>query len=289
MMTTAKWEMVNKLRAFIEERHLIYLRKEAGLMKPWTKDPIMRMYRFCNICREWDTETRWISEYWRTPHKDDKDLWFAMLVARVFNWRETLNDIGYPVPWTEKYRRNLLEDVDRRMRTGQKVWTGAYIVSTNGHREAKHDYFVNRVFEPAWAAREQIRPVQGDTLESFAKRLITLNGLSHFMTGQIVADVKFTGPLLDAEDWATWCVPGPGSTRGMNRIYGFELDAKWNKDVFRGAVNDLIEEMDYRVGGPPRPPECLSAQDLQNCLCEFDKYERVRLGEGRPRSLYNGG
>lgn len=32
----------------------------------------------------------------------------------------------------------------------------------------------------------------------------------------------------------------------------------------------------------------LSAQDLQNCLCEFDKYERVRLGEGRPKQLYPG-
>ena len=33
----------------------------------------------------------------------------------------------------------------------------------------------------------------------------------------------------------------------------------------------------------------LHAQDLQNCLCEFDKYERTRLGEGRPRSRYQGG
>ena len=32
----------------------------------------------------------------------------------------------------------------------------------------------------------------------------------------------------------------------------------------------------------------IHAQDLQNCLCEFDKYERVRLNEGRPRSNYPG-
>jgi hypothetical protein len=30
----------------------------------------------------------------------------------------------------------------------------------------------------------------------------------------------------------------------------------------------------------------LTLMDIQNCLCEFDKYERVRLGEGRPRSYY---
>jgi hypothetical protein len=30
----------------------------------------------------------------------------------------------------------------------------------------------------------------------------------------------------------------------------------------------------------------LCAQDLQNCLCELDKYERVRLGEGKPKRRF---
>ena len=30
----------------------------------------------------------------------------------------------------------------------------------------------------------------------------------------------------------------------------------------------------------------LSPTDIQFQLCEFDKYERVRLGQGRPRSKY---
>jgi hypothetical protein len=29
-------------------------------------------------------------------------------------------------------------------------------------------------------------------------------------------------------------------------------------------------------------------QDVQNCLCEFDKYERVKYGQGKPRSSYPG-
>ena len=31
----------------------------------------------------------------------------------------------------------------------------------------------------------------------------------------------------------------------------------------------------------------LRAQDLQNCLCEFDKWMRVRLGEGKPKRRFN--
>jgi hypothetical protein len=30
----------------------------------------------------------------------------------------------------------------------------------------------------------------------------------------------------------------------------------------------------------------LHAQDLQNCLCEFDKFERARLGEGKPKRKF---
>jgi hypothetical protein len=32
----------------------------------------------------------------------------------------------------------------------------------------------------------------------------------------------------------------------------------------------------------------LCAQDLQNCLCEFDKYMRVSTGAGRSKRKYNG-
>jgi hypothetical protein len=30
----------------------------------------------------------------------------------------------------------------------------------------------------------------------------------------------------------------------------------------------------------------LCGQDLQNCLCEMDKFERVRLGEGKPKRRF---
>ena len=32
--------------------------------------------------------------------------------------------------------------------------------------------------------------------------------------------------------------------------------------------------------------EPIEMRDIEHCLCEFDKYERTRLGEGRPRAKY---
>src|SRR4249919_3123124 len=91
---------VERLFAFIHERYMIYIRKEAEDKPPWTDDPILRDYRFCNIYREDDKVTVWIRENWRKPNSDDPDLWFAMCVARLFNLPTTLEAIGYPVPFS---------------------------------------------------------------------------------------------------------------------------------------------------------------------------------------------
>src|SRR5271167_851059 len=97
---------VAELFDFIRERHAIWWRKEHGESKPWTEDPILQQYRFTNIYRELDTVTIWIREHWREPHATDPHLWFAMTVARLVNWPESLAEIGYPVPWKpEKFVR----------------------------------------------------------------------------------------------------------------------------------------------------------------------------------------
>ena len=69
---------IERLFAFAHERYMIYVRKQEGKKPPWTEDPILRDFRFCNIYREDDKVTVWIRENWRNPHTDDQELWFAM-------------------------------------------------------------------------------------------------------------------------------------------------------------------------------------------------------------------
>lgn len=63
------------------------------------------------------------------------------------------------------------------------------------------------------------------------------------------------------------------------------LQAPWSDDdAWRAALARLIEAMAPELEriGIGR----LCAQDVQNCLCEFDKHERVRLGEGKPKRRF---
>jgi hypothetical protein len=269
---------------WIKERQSIYERRLAGKPKPWTSDPILQQYRFCNVYRELDTVTQWIASNWRESASDEDDLWFAMCVARFINWPDTLEAIGYPVPWQPKTVLKCLKGIAA---SDSKVFTGAYIVSTNGLSMDKAAYIVDRVLTPLWTARHRLRPVTGQTLAEYASLLLGCHGLSGFMAGQVIADLKYaTGsPLRTAKDWWSWAISGPGSRRGLSRVLSLKTDYRWKEQEWFEQLTSLKGYVNHGLhSSKPR----IHAQNIQNCLCEFDKYERVRLGEGRPRSRYNG-
>jgi hypothetical protein len=273
-----------ELFAFIQERHAIYEKKQAGMPKPWTQDKILGSYRFCNVYRELDSVTRWITENWRDPFDHDPDLWFAMVVARLINWPETLEAIGYPVPYRAL---QFINEIHAAKAAGKKTFSGAYIVSTNGHAMDKAEYLHAHVLQPLWDNRAAIRPMEGEYLEDFFARLSKFNGMGSFMAGQVIADVKYAGCLFNAPDWWVWAASGPGSRRGLNRVTSRPVDASWPGGSWHQALMELKAEIDPLVAAKDMP--MIHAQDLQNCLCEFDKYQRTLLGEGRPRSGYPGG
>lgn len=280
--------MMTPLRRFIEfveGRENVRMRKEAGMSKPWTTDPILLTYKFCNIRREDDAVTRWLAHHWRTPHEQDPHLWFAMTLARIINWPETLDAFGYPYNgWTRQYAERFLSVCSQRKSRGEKVWGGAYMMrSVPG---SKAEYFARSTLAPMWKNRKKLMPTARDTLRSFHERLMECYGMGSFLAAQIVADTKYVLPLLAAEDWWTFAAPGPGSLRGLNRVAGNDKNARWPPGMWDIDLSVVRDELNKKLMSFDWEP--LHAQDVQNCLCEFDKYERTRLGEGWPRALYPG-
>lgn len=270
---------------WVKERESIRLKKEAGETRPWTLDPILQKYKFTNVHREDDRVSHWVAENLREPADCHPDLWFVMTIAILVNWPDTLETCIWPheagkFVWNEQL---FIDQLHERKANGDKVFSGAYIVSTNGRSMDKAEYLAKRVLTPLWNQRKFIRPRFGDALALFFERLNRFDGMGSFISAQVVAATKYEGYLKDAPDWWEWAASGPGSRRGMNRLYGFDINKKFPESVWlkrlQNSVRPLIEDA---LGC------AVHAQDCQNCLCEFDKYMRVKLGEGKPRSKYPG-
>jgi len=271
---------------FIRERHSIYDRRMRGKAKPWTKDVILQNYRFCNVNRELDTVTKWLRNNWYNPNAGDSDLWFAAVVARLINWPDTLKEIGFPKPFNPGH---IVKVLQTRTNSGEKTYTSAYMITTHNKKIDKAEYVVNSILVPMFLRKEELgfQAEKDKTLEEFCKRLCLIKGIGPFFAGQVIADVKYDIRYNNVEDWWSFAVSGTGSRRGLNRVMNLPTSKKLTEEqwkIYLDNIRSSLLPLLKKAGIEP-----LHAQDVQNCLCEFDKYERVRLGEGSPRSRYNGG
>ena len=260
------------LAHWINERYAIKLRRDQGLPAPWTGDPTMSSVRFCNVHREDDKVTRWLTVNWRPKYNA---VWQIML-ARLINNIPTL---GLLLPFADAELDTIRALLKTRRSNHLPIFGNAYTVSTNGRSMDKVDYITDHVVKPSkdrWPAEWP----SGSTLEGACIQLCTLNGVSTFMAGQIIADLKNTQghPLLAAPDWATWAAPGPGSLRGLEAYFGRPV----RPAGFTAALAQCYAEVSPLIADYVPP---IHMQDFQNCLCEFSKYVRVKEG-GHARNRY---
>ena len=269
-------QRLQHLLGFVTERESIRRKREAGEEWPWTDNSILRDYKFCNIEREHDAVSKGISALYREPHKDDSDLWFALLVARrAVNWPDTLKEIGYPVPWNPDRFKTV---VRARQAVGLKAFEAqAYKVMVSGQRGEQADLIVDRVLNPIWLRRDYYRPRPTDTLATFSARLSEGPFMGGFYSGQVIADLKYV-QLTDAPDWWTFAVSGPGSRRGLDRVMERAPRKYWPESEWYAEFRKLYEAMKLPIHAATGLT--LHAADFQSCLCEYDKLCRLLNGEG---------
>lgn len=280
---------------FVCDRESLRLRKELGIT-PWTYDSILEKYRFCNIRRRDDRVSQWIIKHVIAGNEGDVTLLAFLALCRFVNWPPTIQEILSARLWPSADRRmdwGAMGDViDSRTKRGEKAWTGAFMVrgeqKSHGHPWAfwgKGRYIAKIVVERELtrSADRIYEAIETGTRGAVASVLSRQYAWGAFMAGQVVDDWTWTPALRDANDHYVWAPQGPGSIRGLNRVLGRGLGGKFSEVEWVEQLQELREATIFRLGGQYND---LTLMDIQNCLCEFDKYERVRLGEGRPRSSY---
>ena len=262
---------------FISERHQIYLNRQTGMSFPWTEDEILQTYSFCNVFRELDTVTIWLRENWREPYADHPNLPFAMAMARQINWTETLSEIGFPEDWNPEHAKNVMR---ARQLKKEKVYTGAYML-TGTLGGPKIDQTIDKILTPLYEDQPEI---DNDSLENTWREYLRYKGFAKFISYEVVTDLRHTKHLNQAKDIMTWANAGPGAKRGLNRIFERDIKTPLKNEQSNHEMMDLLD-ISVEMLEPHVP--ALEMRDIEHSLCEFDKYERTRLNQGRPRAKYH--
>lgn len=265
---------------WITERERVRIAKERGdERRTWTRDAIIATWRFCNVNRCDDRETRWIFKHVIEAHSDSPVLWFNLVIARLINWSPSLACIGYFDEWDcDRFVKSVFFMQSRN----EKVYTGAYMVPAGPSGVAKHVYIADAVLSEMWQCREQV-PINGNC-QQWSDFLRRFPLMGDFLRNQVITDIRYTHHLRNADDWSSFILPGPGTQRGLNRLFGKPL----NQRYLQGAAElDLSILRQRIVAEQPQLAETLrDINNLANCMCEFDKYMRVLNGEGKPRARY---
>jgi hypothetical protein len=216
--------------------------------------------------------------------------WFNLISTGELLWNYSVEIDGCCNLLKEKWDTALaIAVLERAQREGKQIFTGAFNISNSGSTKPKINRVCEDYIQPVWADRIRINGLlleHGMTLSTAFRFLSKYPGLggSGFMAAQVIADLKYTDILHEAADWETWCVLGPGSKRGLNRVTGQHVDAPLPKG-WQTTLEILREAINSHPGtGAPK----YHAQDTQNCLCEWDKYERVLWNQGQSKRKYKG-
>jgi hypothetical protein len=306
---------------YLRRKYNIFSPQMALAASAWTKDPILGKYRFTNVFRELDKTTVWLRENVRERYALGPEYLLAATV--IFRWfnriatGEAIFSQGFlPLTTVAGYC-----SFDAYMRTGDigqlrapilsycgkgPYVTGSYIIKTPDGK--------SKLDGVLWCIEQFMKtgPKAAPTLPRWTLReawewLKEYPYMGPFMAYEVVTDLRWT-PLMDkAGDIMTWANPGPGAKRGINRVRGADKDANISREQQIYEMQQLLERSTEGNNWPnPRVPPTIHGlpgsvvsrtnepsdwpawemREVEHTLCEFDKYERARRGEGRPRGTW---
>lgn len=279
-----KQDMLEALAYWITEREHIRRRRVLGMHKPWSADPIMRNTRWCNVRRLDDAVSCSLFAYFYSDTQKEGEQVTAAALGRLINWPPALMCVTEGESFRSVHIATMRLRLLHRAAYREKVFTGAYVVpGVEGMSK------VNSVCDLVGRiARQWPRVARAGSMEATHAHLMTFDGLGSFLAGQIVADLAHLPIGRAWPDRDGWAPVGPGSQRGMNRLRGDPKNTRLTQVDFHQSLRVLMRRDLPPLVGEIMQDRKLQAMDIQNCLCEFDKYMRLKNGEGTVRAKYPG-
>lgn len=270
---------------FAAERQRAFDRRAAKEDGPWSDDPILQEYKFCNAYRAADRVSQYLIREvaYSAQEVTPEDRLFQIVAFRLFSrietWVSVMQTLG---------RAPLIEDLTRgrfakalnaaKLRNGG-LYTGAFILcATNAYaqpsKHMNHVELLRHMFVTDQLGRKLL---EARNLRAVYELLHSFPLIGDFMAYQLAIDLNYSTLINFDENEFTQ--PGPGALRGLRK--GFEdLGNLTPSEAILWTTerqSDEFARLDLEFGG--LFGRALHAIDCQNLFCEFDKYCRVALPE----------
>jgi hypothetical protein len=270
---------------FVYERQMIYHRRFVlEHLPPWTEDPVLASHHFCNVYRELDRGTEYIIDILSQIEHGYDALW-NILVYRYFNsipafefLRDDKPYLLWDEPWNHREQAGYLKYWERNDH-GQ-VFTSAFTVTGvkfGGYTDKISNVcFLMELIQhkvPDIVARLE----EAENFEKAYRSFLGVSGYGRFLAFQVAVDWAYYDRRLDRNSFAE---AGPGCINGLKWLYPTIKGTK----AYHEAIHALADQQeayfrDYGMLFPYWQGTRIVASDIENCLCEFSKYMKLRMGK----------
>ena len=307
------------LKTWIEERYRIHLLKDVEKKsKPWTQYSPLQNYKFTNVKRYHDKETRKLLKHIIKPCLSIEERMLNIILFRIWNKWKTMEI--FQGPWDTSVFN--APDIKEIMRPYYHVWKQNFpdyvwfgnAFNTGGAKAAlkfpQGDGYQRAYSEEKakkhgdWEKDIPLRPFhlipickERDIIQRILKSknqaevleiLKELPSISNFLGYQIFVDFTYMHDFPFSENEFT--VSGPGCHKGLELLFKDRDGLTDEELIFWLRDNQEILGIDfYRLFCDlPEYDRHLTVMDIENCMCEHSKHMKIVKGTGRPKLKYNG-
>lgn len=310
------------LQLFFEtmyERMMIWKRRFIEQKpQPWTENEILRDSKFTNVYRELDRNSQWqIRNILLDDSLSPVNLIWKLMVFRFFNnpetfkrgveWRGWRN--GIP-DWKDYDEDDFASFIEEVRKSGQNPYTNAYLINSMSAPGKSRDWCYTRLVIPTLHKRiPQLISVVRNAVspESIITYLKTVPAVADFIAHEFYQDFTYIPRYTDREFMRftqnDFTNVGPGASVGIRLIYPNLKTAREQKQAIYW-LRDAAEEQLTKIGTLKGKPmgylewdkeskeykltdKCnITLHQIEMWLCEFQKYWKMMIGEGKQRSKF---
>jgi hypothetical protein len=276
-------EAYNKYWEFASKRQDIFFKRFTGEARPWTDDPILNEYKFCNVYRASDRVSQFlINDVIYTGIQKEDEVIFRILLFKIFNKIETwsyllecFDEISLKNFDMDKYNQVL----EQRIQNGIPIYSNAYIsCATKAYGfDRKHTNHLALIQDMIFNGHIVSKIIKAKHFRDVFELLRCYPLIGDFMAYQLMTDINYSDVINFDEN--SFTVVGPGSMRGIDKCFK-NRKGKSYEYIIEWMVTHQEEEFGkFGLQFKSLWGRSLHNIDCQGLFCETDKYCRVALPE----------